>query len=887
VLVVEDTEDDALLAVRQLRDGGYDVTWERVETEETMRAALGRQPWDVVICDYHLPHFDGPTAIKLLRCLGLDLPTIIVSGTIGEEVAVAAMKAGAHDYLMKGKLARLAPVVKRELEEAAVRRDHKQMGSDLIASELRYRRLFESAKDGILILDAETGMVVDVNPFLVERLGISREKFLGKEVWELGFFKDIFASHASFTELQQKGYIRYDDKPLVTSDGRRIDVEFVSNVYLVNGHKVIQCNIRDITERRLGEAALRSEQALFTDLGNTIPDHIFFKDRQSRFIRVNRAAALGFGFHNAAEAIGKTDFDIFSEEQARRYYSDEQRIMDTGEPMIGIEEKGTWPDGHVTWSSSTKMPLRDAQGRITGLVGINHDITELKNAEEALRRSESEFRIIFENAPIGIALVDPDGRPIRCNHPVQQILGYSEKELQNMHFKEFSYPGDAQADLELYGELLQGKRERYQIEKRYVRKDGEVVNGRLTVSMVLEPVGTARFAIAMLEDITEQKRLEEQALRAQRVESIGLLAGGIAHDLNNILAPMLMGASLLRSKLTDPRDQGIVTIIEKGAERGAAIIRQLMKFSRGREGTTGNVEMRRLINDMLDMIRETFPRDIEVKTTMPEDLWVIKGNTTQIHQVLMNLCVNARDAMRNGGKLSLTAANIRLTEEHAKLSPMAKPGRYVVMTVADTGNGIPKEIIDRIFEPFFTTKDIGQGTGLGLSTSLGIVTNHGGFMTVDSKPAKGSNFKVYLPVTDEPQVKTVETAASVPFGNGELVLLVDDEAPIREAIKHVLEARRYSVLIGKDGVEGLQMFVQHRDAVKLVLTDMMMPIMNGAQLIRALRILEPKVKVVAMSGLDKAFPREELDALGISEIVVKPCDASRLLQAVQRALMIP
>lgn len=883
-LLVEDTEDDALLVLRQLREGGYDVIWERVETSEAMLAALKRQAWDVAICDYHLPHFDGLSAIGLIQSLGLDMPIVIVSGTIGEDVAVAAMKAGAHDYLVKGKLIRLAPVVKRELAEAAVRRDHHRMRAELVASELRYRRLFESAKDGILILDADTGRVVDVNPFLVDRLGFSREQFLGKEIWELGFFRDFFANKASFAELQLKGYVRYEDKPLVTAEGQRIDVEFVSNVYLVDGRRVIQCNIRDITERRLAEAELRAEQAMFAGLADTIPDRIYFKDRQSRFLRVNNAMAIAAGFRDAAAAIGKTDYDIFSGEHASEAYADEKLLMETGKPLVGIEEKETWPDGHSSWASTTKVALRNTAGHISGMVGISRDITAQKDAEEALRRSEAEFRITFENAPIGVALVDLSGHPIRCNRPIQKMLGYSESELQKMHFKEFTHPDDTEVDLKLYGELMDGKREYYQIEKRFVRKEGEVVNGRLTVSMIRGVVGAARFAIAMLEDITGQKKLEEQVLRTQRLESIGLLAGGIAHDLNNILAPMLMGASLLRTKLTEPRDQGIVTIIEQGAERGAAIIRQLMAFSRGHEGTTENVQIPYLIREMLNIILETFPREIEVQSTAPNKLWAIKGNATQIHQVLMNLCVNARDAMQNGGRLTISAANKILAARDENLSPLAKSGRYVVITVADTGNGIPKRIVARIFEPFFTTKDVGFGTGLGLSTSLGIVKNHGGFMTVESEPGKGSEFKVFLPVTDDLQIVKAEASANVPLGNGELILLVDDEAPIRDAIRHVLEARQYRVVIASDGAEALQNFVLHRDTVNLVITDMMMPIMDGPQLIRSLRILDPKVKVVAMSGLDNASSRSQLDSLGILEVVAKPCDATRLVQAVQRAL---
>ena len=338
-LLVEDSEDDALLVLRQLR-GAYTVTSERVETAEAMRAALGRQNWDIVISDYSMPHFSGLAALELLQASGMDLPFIIVSGTIGEEVAVEAMKAGAHDYIMKGKLARLVPAVERELIEAAMRRDRQRMEADMIASEARYRRLFESTKDGILILNAETGMVVDVNPFLIEALSFSREQFLGKKIWDLEFFKDIVGNKARFAELQRNEYVRYEDKPLETADGRRIDVEFVSNVYRVNGHRVMQCNIRDITARRLADEELRREQAFFKDLANTIPDHIYFKDRQSRFVRINEAMTRSLGLGDAAEAVGKTDSEIFSKEHAQKAYADEQQIIRTGEPMIGRRGEG-------------------------------------------------------------------------------------------------------------------------------------------------------------------------------------------------------------------------------------------------------------------------------------------------------------------------------------------------------------------------------------------------------------------------------------------------------------------------------------------------------------------------------------------------------------------
>jgi hypothetical protein len=512
------------------------------------------------------------------------------------------------------------------------------------------------------------------------------------------------------------------------------------------------------------------------------------------------------------------------------------------------------------------------------------DVSARKDAEEARRRSEAEARITFENAPLGMALLSAEGRPVRCNRAVQQLLGYSEPELQGMIFSDFVHPDEVGTALERYWELRDGKRERYQIEIRCRTKSLGVVNVRLTTSLVPSPGGEGPFAIVMLEDITEQKRLEEQFLRAQRMESVGTLAGGIAHDLNNILAPMLMAAGLLKGKLSEPRDHAIVDMIEQGARRGAAIIRQLLTFSRGLGHERKEVQVRHLINEMVQIIQETFPRNIRLESFVPKDLWPVQADPTQLHQVLLNLCINSRDAMPRGGRLTLKADNVELTRQEAAREPGARAGRYVRLTVADTGGGIPPEILGRIFDPFFTTKGVGQGTGLGLSTVLGIVKNHDGFLTVASEPGQGAEFKVYLPVADAPARETADAAATPSSGRGELILVVDDEAPVREATRHLLEANQYRVVIAGQGEEALQRFIENREAVRLVLTDVMMPVMDGVALVRSLRVLEPGIRVVAMSGLSDLPAQEELRAMGVSEIVAKPCDSGQLLQAVRRAL---
>jgi CheY-like chemotaxis protein len=325
-------------------------------------------------------------------------------------------------------------------------------------------------------------------------------------------------------------------------------------------------------------------------------------------------------------------------------------------------------------------------------------------------------------------------------------------------------------------------------------------------------------------------------------------------------------------------------MVERGAERGAAIIRQLLTFSRGIEGPKGTVQLKHLVKEMVLIIRETFPRNIEVRATTPSDLWLVDADATQLYQVLMNLCVNARDAMPNGGTLAITAANQCLTEEAARAIPFARPGDHVVVTVADSGSGIPHDILGRIFEPFFTTKGPGRGTGLGLSTVRNIVKNHGGCIAVASEPGKGTEFRVYLPAVAAPGPESAEPVLAAPQGSGELVLLVDDESSVREATRQILEANQYDVITASNGAEASRAFFLHRPRIRLVLTDLMMPIMDGEQLIRALRSIESGVRFVAMSGLDEGPRQDELRLLGVREFLTKPFSATELLNVVHRAL---
>jgi signal transduction histidine kinase/CheY-like chemotaxis protein len=404
-------------------------------------------------------------------------------------------------------------------------------------------------------------------------------------------------------------------------------------------------------------------------------------------------------------------------------------------------------------------------------------------------------------------------------------------------------------------------------------------------TLLRDEQGQPAEVLAIDTDITEKKQLETNFLRAQRMESIGALAGGIAHDLNNILSPILMSTSLLRGTASDHESRQIIETVEGCAQRGADITKQLLTFARGQPGARVPLPLRHLLNEMRKIISETFPRNIQSRVNAPRDLWPVLGDSTQVHQALMNLCVNARDAMPNGGTLTLSAENLTLDEAFAATLPDAKPGAYVCAAVTDTGTGIPPENLERIFDPFFTTKELGKGTGLGLATVLGIVRGHGGFARVQSRVGQSTVFELYLPASPEAKAAALTSQETpTPRGQGELILMVDDEATIRRMVQQALENHGYRVITSAEGAEALALLTRHRAEVNAVLTDLMMPGMDGPALVNALRCIEPRLPIIGMTGLSG---RDKLQAFEMPDqprLLAKPFALGVLLRALHEAL---
>jgi len=640
--------------------------------------------------------------------------------------------------------------------------------------------------------------------------------------------------------------------------------------------------IVDITERRRAEEALQQEEALFSNLLNTSPDHIYFKDRRSRFIRINGAMARDFGIIDPAWAVGKTDSDIFSEEHARQAFVDEQRIMDSDQPLIGTEEKETWPDGRVTWASTTKVPMRDGKGNITGIIGISRDVTERRLADARLREQNE----ILSNSHEGVMVVNLANEITLWNRAAERIIGWDQHEALGRDPVDV-LQGD---DPTLVSKLREtAARDGYWTgEIRVKRRDGRTITIESRVTLVRDESNCPRGLLNLFADVTEKKLSEERLLHAQRIESIGMLAAGITHDLNNMLAPIVIAAPLLRLSLSDPDDLKILDSIEQSAARGAGLVKQILGFAQNSGSKFQPTQVSYLLRDIVNLAVQTFPKSIEIKHKYSSNLWTVLGNATQIHQVLLNLCVNARDAMPHGGTLSIGATNRRLDESEAASIPEARPGAWLVFEVGDTGTGIPPQVLEQIWTPFFTTKSEGKGSGLGLSTVRGIVANHNGFSELHSEVGRGTTFRVFLPAVEgaSPGSKSVPPF-EISEGRGELILLVDDDALIRDTGAAILERHGYRVVSCADGVEAISVFSARANDISLVITDVDMPRLGGAELAAALSRIRPNIGLLIVSGL----PRNKFDGPGglaakelTSAFLAKPFHAAELLRVVHSLL---
>jgi len=626
-------------------------------------------------------------------------------------------------------------------------------------------------------------------------------------------------------------------------------------------------------------ASARRRQVRF--MHNPLPMWVYDKATLA-FLEVNEAAVRNYGY-TRDEFAAMTILDIRAEEDKpalNQYLSQFHQ---------GFRKPGRWrhrrKDGTFLIADifSDDIPHDDRNGRLVVAV----DVTEQVRSEEALRLSEERFQLVSRATNDAIWDMDIANQTIWWGDGYYTLFGYDRSESLPgwTSWSQRIHPEDVPRVTTGFQQALAGGATEWKDEYRYRRKDDTFAVVQDRGHIIRDAGGRALRMVGGMMDITEHKKILNQYLRAQRMESIGTLAGGIAHDLNNVLAPVLMSIELLRLQVHDEGAQRILKTIEQSTHRGAALVRQVLTFARGLEGQHGAIKIELILKDVLRIAEETFNRSIRTTQHFAGDLWAIKGDATQLHQVLINLAVNARDAMPDGGVLTFAAENVTIDAQYAATSREAKPGPHVCVSVSDTGGGIPPDTLERIFEPFFTTKEVGKGTGLGLSTAHAIVKSHHGFITVYSEVGKGSMFKVYLPA--DPTLQNIPPApesTTLHRGSGETVLVIDDESSVLTITQQTLEAFGYRVLVAHDGAEGIALYAQQRAGIAVVLTDMVMPIMDGPATVNALMHINPDILIIAASGLDANGRIAKAAGNGVKHFLPKPYTAETLLTTIRNVL---
>jgi PAS domain S-box-containing protein len=733
-----------------------------------------------------------------------------------------------------------------------------------------FRTLIDRSNDAIEVVDAETGRFLDVNETACRRLGYSREEMLALRVLDVFDAGDVSLSMQTEVEEIRRVGSKIIETRHRRKDGSTFPIEV--NIQYINLNRGYLISVvRDITERKQAEEARRLTEARYSTLFEYAPDGILIANAEGIYLDANARMCQMLGY-TRDELIGLHASDIVAQSE----------ILHIGRALREItarsDHQREWlfrRNDNSTFAAeviATMMP----DGNLLAMI---RDITERKQTQGKIAQQAA----FLDKATDAIVALDLERKVLFWNRGAERMYGWTREEVTGRDVSELFYHNPKKFEEitsltisrgEWSGEIAQLTKDRGEI----------IVESRRT--LIRDNEGRPTSILVINTDITDKKKIEAQFMRAQRMESIGTLAGGVAHDLNNILAPIMMSIDILKTIADKPQAMKILETIEVSAKRGADIVRQVLSFARGLEGQRIEVQPKHLLKDLENIIRDTFPKDIHLQFSIPNDIWTILGDPTQVHQILLNLCVNARDAMPNGGNLTIGVENCVLDEQYAAMNLQARPGRYVNISVTDTGTGIPPALIDKIFEPFFTTKELNKGTGLGLSTVMAIVKSHDGIVNVYSEPGKGTTFKVYLPameISPEGRKEQTETG-NLPRGNGETILVVDDEASILTITSQTLQAFGYRVLTATDGADAVAIYAQHRNQIAVVLTDMAMPVMDGPATIHALIRMNPAIKIIAASGFNANGGAAKASGAGVKHFLNKPYTAGTLLKTLQAIL---
>ncbi len=796
---------------------------------------------------------------------------------------------------MKRMVADLTRTNDRLTHEIAARQE---VEDSLRESENAYRAIFENTGTATVILEADS--TISLANAEYERLsGFSRIELEGRKKWtEFVVVEDL-------ERMQEHHRARRLDPEIAPHQyefrfrNRYGDIRHIFlTIELIPGTSKSVASLLDITERKEMEECLKESQQRLADIIDFLPDPTLVIDIHGRVIAWNRAMEGMTGIV-AREMLGKGDY-----EYALPFYGKRRPILiDLAlQPQPEIEKKYqyvTKRDGVLigefytsilrpqrTYLSGKASVLHDSRGRVVGAIQSIRDITERKRVEEALAQAEEKYRSIFENAVMGIFQTTPEGRVVSANLALARMLGYDSPEEVIEKSSDLSY--QLYVHSERRQELLSVIEEDgivRDFEVQFYRKDGSIAWVTLNVRAVRNGARKITCLEGSVQDISDRRALEARLIQAQKMEAMGTLAGGIAHDFNNILAAIIGYSEMTKERLQQPKLVGYLDQVLKSSERAKNLVRQILTFSRGVEMEKRPVEVKSLITEVIKLLRATLPATIEIRQEISGKVNSVLADPTQIHQVLINLCTNAAHAMRErGGVLSVSLKNEWLMPNQAAGDLDLPAGHYVTLQVSDSGTGIPPEVMHRVFDPFFTTKKPGEGTGLGLSMVYGIVRAYGGAVSFRNQPGGGAAFTVHLPAISHDAAPRIEPTEVIPEGGREHILFVDDEEILRDMARDILGELGYEVTAARDGVEALGIFRTQAHCFDLVITDMTMPGMTGADLSRQVLRLRPEIPIILCTGHSDLIVEDEAKALGVREFLMKPYSISVIAELIRRVL---
>ncbi len=883
ILIVDDKAANVSLLEQMLQGAGYTSVSSTGDSRKVCDLHR-KHRYDLILLDLEMPGMDGFGVMEEMKKIEVDgcLPILVVTAQPVHKMR--ALAAGARDFISKPF--DLAEVLARVHVMVEVRLMH-QHGT--VTNVARLEKAQRIASVGDWEYDFTRQHRLRWSDEVYRILGISRGHFPPTaETFYTHVHPDDLAAVRREKQIAAKGLRRVDfEHRIIRSDG---EVRYIRQVaemtFSDDGEPLLESGtIQDITDRKSAEADLRESEERYRKMLTHSPDALYVHV-DGRLTFVNQAFCRMMGASDPSNLIGKPAAEILHPAHDGQVLERDPGTS-KGVQIPPLEIKFVRLDGSIVDVEVTSVAF-DFRGHREVQV-IARDISSRKLAEGILRESEERFKFVARAVSDVVWDWNLLTNTLWWNDGFMTTFGYAPGEIEPSveSWTKRIHADDRVRVVNGLRSAIRTRDECWTDEYRFQRKDGTYSFVHDRGFILRDAAGNGTRMVGGMRDLTEKKKMEEQYLRSQRMESIGTLAGGIAHDLNNVLAPIMMAIELLKQgDGGKARRDKILETIHSSCRRGADLVRQVLSFARGVGHQRVAVRLWLMIEELTGIMKETFPRNIKMTTEVPDGLWPVTGDPGQLHQVLLNLAVNARDAMPNGGQLKIAASNVTIDAQFAATSHSATPGTYVLVAVSDNGCGIPPEIRDRIFEPFFTTKEVGKGTGLGLSTAHTVIKNHGGFLTVDSEVGQGTTFKAYIPA--EMALRTVDSASpqqrELPRGHDELVLVIDDEYSILEITQQTLEAFGYRVITASNGAEAVKLYAKQARGIAVVITDMMMPIMDGVATIHVLGCINPGVKIIAASGLELATNMAKANNAGVRDFLQKPYTAETLVQRVREVI---